>query len=71
MATAGIGVVIGILGAFGLTRLISTMLYGVGPDRPVCLHCSHNESNFGRTLSMLCSGATGHARPSIVALRYE
>jgi len=24
-----------------------------------CLHCSHNESNFGRTLSMLCSGATG------------
>ena len=27
----GISVVIGILGAFGLTRLISTMLYGVGP----------------------------------------
>jgi putative ABC transport system permease protein len=31
MGMVGIGVVIGILGGFGLTRLISTMLYGVGP----------------------------------------
>jgi len=31
MGMVGIGVVIGIMGAFGLTRLISTMLYGVGP----------------------------------------
>jgi len=64
MATAGIGVVIGILGGI---RIDSTHLNNAlwrGTDRPVCLHCSHNESNFGRTLSMLCSGATGHARPS-------
>jgi ABC-type antimicrobial peptide transport system permease subunit len=34
LALVGLGVLIGVAGAFGLTRLISSQLYGVKPTDP-------------------------------------
>ena len=35
MAIALVGVAVGLVGAFGLTRLMTTMLYGVAPTDPL------------------------------------
>jgi predicted permease len=35
LTLAGVGIALGILGAFGITRLLSTLLYGITPTDPV------------------------------------
>jgi predicted permease len=71
MRMAGTGVVMGLVGAFGLTRFISTMLYGVGPTDLFVF--------IAVTIALIsvalfaCYVPARHAMrvPPMVALRYE
>jgi ABC-type antimicrobial peptide transport system permease subunit len=71
MGMVGVGVVIGIIGAFGLTRLMSTMLYGIGPT-DLFLFIAVTMSLLSVAL-VACYVPARHAMrvPPMVALRYE
>jgi putative ABC transport system permease protein len=71
MGMVGIGVVIGTMGALGLTRLISTMLYGVGPT-DLFVFIAVTVSLISVALLACYVPARRAMRvPPMVALRYE
>jgi predicted permease len=67
----GIGIVIGILGALGLTRLISTMLYDVGPTDPVVFTAVTMSLMLVAFLACYVPARRAMRVPPMVALRYE
>jgi predicted permease len=71
MGMVGIGAVIGILGALGLTRLISTMLYDVGPTDPVVFTAVTMSLMWVAFLACYVPARRAMRVPPIVALRYE
>jgi len=71
MGMVGIGVVVGILGAFGLTRLISTMLYGVGPTDLFVFTAVTMSLTSVALLACYVPARRAMRVPPIVALRYE
>jgi putative ABC transport system permease protein len=71
MGMVGIGAVIGILGALGLTRLISTMLYDVGPTDPVVFTAVTMSLMLVALLACYVPARRAMRVPPIVALRYE
>jgi ABC-type antimicrobial peptide transport system permease subunit len=40
LTSVGVGLVIGVAGALALTRLVSGLLFGVGPNDPICFTAS-------------------------------
>jgi len=40
LTSVGVGLVIGVAGALALTRLVSGLLFGVGPNDPICFAAS-------------------------------
>src|SRR2546421_1225734 len=71
MGMVGIGIVIGILGAFGLTRLISTMLYGVGPTDLFVFTAVTMSLMSVALLACYVPARRAMRVPPMVALRYE
>jgi predicted permease len=71
MGMVGIGVVIGILGGFGLTRLISTMLYGVGPTDLFVFTAVTMSLMSVALLACYVPARRAMRVPPMVALRYE
>jgi putative ABC transport system permease protein len=71
MGMVGIGVVIGILGAFGLTRLISTMLYDVGPTDLFVFTAVTMSLMSVALLACYVPARRAMRVPPMVALRYE
>jgi predicted permease len=71
MGMVGIGVVVGILGACGLTRLISTMLYGVGPTDLFVFTAVTMSLMSVALLACYFPARRAMRIPPIVALRYE
>ena len=63
MGLAAIGVAIGLAGALGLSRLISSLLYGVAPHDPITLG--------GVTLSLLLVAAVASWLPAMRAARID
>ena len=67
----GIGLAVGILGAFGLTRLMSTMLYGVSTVDPLA-YIAGAVVLFAVSLAACCIPARRATKVDpLVALRYE
>ena len=64
------GVAIGLAGAFALTRLMATLLFGVSPTDPTTFVALALILT-GVALLAATSGATGNESRSEVALRYE
>lgn len=71
MGMVGIGVVIGIVGAFGLTRLISTMLFGVGPTDLFVFIAATMSLVSVALLACYVPARQAMRVPPMVALRYE
>jgi predicted permease len=71
MGMVGIGAVIGILGALGLTRLISTMLYDVGPTDPVVFTAVTMSLMLVAFLACYVPARRAMRVPPMAALRYE
>ena len=62
LMTAGIGIVLGLIGAVSVSRFMQTMLFGVGEHDPACLRASRSPAG-RRDRRVLHPGAA--ARPAV------
>jgi putative ABC transport system permease protein len=71
MSLTGIGLVLGIAGAFGLTRFLSSMLFGIGSNDPVTLSAVALALAFIALLACLIPARRAMKVSPIVALRCD
>ncbi len=57
MSLAAIGLIMGLLVAFGATRLLAALLYGVDPSDPLVISRGHVAAGRGRVCGLLFSRA--------------
>ena len=67
----GIGVVVGLPAAIGLSSLIKSQLYGLAPTDPLTLALGHAAAGRGSRSGWVYSGLSRQPRRPVRALRYE